>query len=146
MPIANMSRLNETFVTRREDRRLTELVAMMRRARPNVLVVGSTADADRTFDVMYPYLRTPIVPWAPRNAREVPSGSFRTLLVRDVDSLTGSQQEELVALICRIGGDLQIVSMAKAPLFPLVEKGRFLDRLYYQLNVVYLDLSDERAA
>jgi Sigma-54 interaction domain len=146
MPIAHMSRLNETFVTRREDRRLTELVAMLRRSRPNVLVVGPSTDADRTFDVMYPYLRTPIVPWAPRNVRELPGGMFRTLLVRDIDALTASQQENLVALICRLGADLQIVSIAKAPIFPLVEQGRFLDRLYYQLNVVYLDLTDAHAA
>lgn len=118
---------------------------MVRRARPNVLVVGPGADADRTFDTLYPYLRTPIIPWTPRNAREVPTGSFRTLVVRDVDSLTASQQEELVALICRVGPDLQIVSTAKVPIFPLVTRGRFLDRLYYQLNVVYIDLTDEHA-
>jgi hypothetical protein len=146
MPIANMSRLNETFVLRREDRRLTELAAMLRRTRPNVLVVGPSADADRTFDVMYPFLRTPIVPWAPRNVRELPGGSYRTLLVRDIDALSGSQQEELIALVCRLGADLQIISTARTPIFPLVEQGRFLDRLYYQLNVVYLDLTDAHAA
>ena len=45
-------------------------------------------------------------------------------------------------MICRLTTDVQVVSTAKAPLFPLVERGAFLDRLYYQLNIVYLDLTD----
>ena len=140
-----MSAANETFVAHREDRRLAELVAILRRSRPNVLVVASSADVDRTFELMYPYLRTPIVAWVPRETRDVPASSFRTLLIRDVEALSAEQQEGLVALICRVAANIQIVSTSKSPLFPLVERGTFLDRLYYQLNVVYLDLTDHAA-
>src|SRR5262245_45805263 len=141
MPIAKMSGMNETFVAHREDRRLAELIAVLRRSRPNVLVVGSSTDTDHTFEVMYPYLRTPIVAWVPRETRDVPAASFRTLVIRDVEALDSTQQENLVALICRHAADVQIVSTSRAPLFPLVQRGVFLDRLYYQLNVVYLDLT-----
>ena len=140
-----MSAANETFVAHREDRRLAELVAILRRSRPNVLVVASSADVDRVFELMYPYLRTPIVAWVPRETRELPAASFRTLLIRDVEAMTAEQQENLVALICRVAANIQIVSTSKLPLFPLVERGAFLDRLYYQLNVVYLDLTDHTA-
>jgi len=145
MRIANMSGVNETFVTHREDRRLAELVAMLRRSRPNVLVVGSSADVDRTFEVMYPFLRTPIVAWVPRETRDLPSTSFRTLVIRDVEALDSRQQEHVVALICRLTADVQVVSTSRTPLFPRVERGEFLNRLYYQLNVVYLDLTDHAA-
>jgi hypothetical protein len=145
MPIGNMSGVNETFVIHREDRRLTELVAMLRRSRPSVLVVGSSADVDRTFELMYPYLRTPIVAWVPRETRDLPTTSYRTLVMRDVETLDSTQQEHLVALFCRLAADVQIVSTSRAPLFPLVERREFLDRLYYQLNVVYLDLTDHTA-
>jgi len=138
-----MSAANETFVAHREDRRLAELVAILRRSRPNVLVVASSADVDRAFELMYPYLRTPIVAWVPRETRELPSNSFRTLLVRDVEALSAEQQENLVSLICRLAENIQIVSTSRSPLFPLVERRAFLDRLYYQLNVVYLDLTDQ---
>lgn len=137
-----MSAANETFVAHREDRRLAELVAILRRSRPNVLVVASSADVDRVFELMYPFLRTPIVAWVPRETREVPALSLRTLLIRDVDALSGEQQENLVALICRLAEDIQIVSTSRSPIFPLVERAAFLDRLYYQLNVVYVDLTD----
>jgi hypothetical protein len=145
MPIANMSGLNETFVPDREDRRLAELVAMLRRSRPNVLVVGSSADVDRTFELMYPFLRTPIVAWVPRETRDLPAASFRTLVVRDADGLNQTQQECLVAFVSRQPSDGQIISTSRTPLFPLLERGEFLDRLYYQLNVVYLDLTDQAA-
>jgi hypothetical protein len=140
-----MSGANETFVAHREDRRFAELVAMLRRSRPNVLVVGSSADTDRTFELMYPYLRTPIVAWVPRETQELPAASLRTLVIRDVEALDLAQQENLVALICRLTADIQIVSTSRTPIFPLVEHGTFLDRLYYQLNIVYLDLTDHAA-
>jgi hypothetical protein len=145
MPVRKMSAANETFVAHREDRRLAELVAILRRSRPNVLVVASSADVDRVFELMYPFLRTPIVAWVPRETNEVPATSFRTLVIRDVEGLSGEQQENLVALICRVAEDIQIVSTSKSPIFPLVERAAFLDRLYYQLNVVYLDLTDRIA-
>jgi len=75
----------------------------------------------------------------------VPATSFLTLVIRDVEALSGEQQENLVALICRVAEDIQIVSTSKSPIFPLVERAAFLDRLYYQLNVVYLDLTDRIA-
>jgi transcriptional regulator of acetoin/glycerol metabolism len=50
-----------------------------------------------------------------------------------------------VALICRLTADVQVVSTSSTPLFPRVERGEFLNRLYYQLNVVYLDLTDHAA-
>jgi len=145
MAVRKMSAANETFVAHREDRRLAELVAILRRSRPNVLVVASSADVDRVFELMYPFLRTPIVAWVPRETNEVPATSFRTLVIRDVEALSGEQQENLVALICRVAEDIQIVSTSKSPIFPLVERAAFLDRLYYQLNVVYLDLTDRIA-
>jgi hypothetical protein len=145
MRIANMSGVNETFVIHHEDRRLTELVAMLRRSRPNVLVVGTSTDVDKTFELMYPYLRTPLVAWVPRETADIPAtATFRTIVIRDVDAMDQVQQDALVALICR-QPDIQIVSTSKAPLFPRVERREFLDRLYYQLNVVYLDLTDPAA-
>jgi hypothetical protein len=127
----------------RDDRRFAELVAMLRRARPNVLIVGAAAEADRTFEVMHPYLRTPIASWVHREAPDLPKTPYRTLVIREVEALNPAQQESLVALICSLAGDVQVVSTTTAPLLPLVDRGVFLDRLYYQLNVVYLDLSSQ---
>jgi transcriptional regulator of aromatic amino acid metabolism len=34
---------------------------------------------------------------------------------------------------------LQVVSISSVPLLPLVEEGRFLEGLFYRLNVIHLD-------
>ena len=127
----------------RDDRGFVELVAMLRRVHPNVLVVGRAATTDRALALMYPYLQTPIVSWAPREAPDLPATFFRTLVIRDVDALDATQRGRLGARIGGTAGEIHIISTTVAPLFPLVERGAFLDRLYYQLNTVCLDLSDD---
>ena len=39
-------------------------------------------------------------------------------------------------------GSVQIVSITSQPIWPLVEAGRFLEGLFYRLNVVTLEASD----
>lgn len=131
---------------RDESRRLLELVPILRLAHPNVLVVGPADETDRMFEQMRQYLRTPIASWAPRETPHPPTMSHRTLVIRDVNGLSAVQQESLVGQLCRTAGDMQVVAMNEAPLFPLVKRGVFLDRLYYQLNVVLLDMTDDRWA
>ena len=132
-------------VTRsRDDRRVAELVAMLRRAHPNVLVVGRTTTTNRALELMFPHLLTPIVSWEPREAPDLSTIFFRTLVIRDVDGLDPTQQGRLGARIGGPAGEIQIISTAAAPFLPLVKRGAFLDCLYYQLNTVCFDLSDDR--
>lgn len=42
---------------------------------------------------------------------------------------------------CHIA-DVQVVSVARHPVFPLVLAGTFLNKLYYRLNTLYLPLSE----
>jgi sigma-54-interacting transcriptional regulator len=121
-----------------ESSRLAELLPALR-ARPNVLIDGPARDADRTFERMRPYLRTPLATWAPRETPCVPTGTFRTLVIRDVDSLNTAQQESVAQFISRAAGLVQVVSIAGTPLFPLVTSGVFQEHLYYRLNTVLLE-------
>jgi hypothetical protein len=121
-----------------ESTRLAELLPALR-ARPNVLIDGPARDADRTFERMRPYLRTPLATWAPRETPWLPTGTFRTLVIRDVDSLDASQQERVARFISRAAGRVQVVSIAGTPLFPLVTRGTFQEHLYYRLNTVLFE-------
>jgi sigma-54-interacting transcriptional regulator len=121
-----------------ESRRLAELLPALR-ARPNVLIDGPARDADQTFERMRPYLRTPLATWAPRETPWLPTGTFRTLVIRDVDSLNPSQQESVARFISRAAGRVQVVSIAGTPLFPLVTCGAFQEHLYYRLNTVLFE-------
>jgi hypothetical protein len=145
---AVVQRLKAVFSSphRDDSHRLAELVPILRQAHPNMLVVGPAAETDRMFEQMREYLRGPIASWVPRESPHPPTMSYRTLVVRDVDGLNAVQQESLVSQLCRTAGDVQVVAISGAPLFPLIKRGVFLDRLYYQLNVVLLDVRDDRRA
>jgi hypothetical protein len=121
-----------------ESSRLAELLPTLR-ARPNVLIDGPARDADLTLEQMRPYLRTPLATWAPRDTPRLPTGTFRTLVIRDVDSLNASQQERVARFISRAAGRVQVVSIAGTRLFPLVTCGAFQEHLYYRLNTVLLE-------
>ena len=62
-----------------------------------------------------------------------------TLLLKDVASLTLSQQVMLYDWLTSACGDMQVVSVTTAPLQALVEHGEFLEGLFYRLNVIRLD-------
>jgi DNA-binding NtrC family response regulator len=73
-----------------------------------------------------------------------PAPVFRTLIVRHVECLTARQQVSFAAWLRR-STDTQIISIAGMPVFPLVQEGRFLDELYYFLNVVLLESAGGRS-
>ena len=41
--------------------------------------------------------------------------------------------------------DAMVLSFAATPIFPIVAQGKFLDRLYYRLNVMTLNVNDDAA-
>ncbi len=61
-----------------------------------------------------------------------------TLVIWDVDRLNRMQQDWLLRWMDRRFADVQIVSVAEHPVFPLVLREEFLATLYYRLNVVCL--------
>jgi hypothetical protein len=125
----------------RTQRSIRNLLTALHPVHPNLLIVGSDADAACALPEIRPILRVPVVSWSPRDTARLPAIWFRTLMVRDVDWLTTTQQGMLSTLVTKSVHTIQIVSMARRPVFPLVREGRFLEALYYRLNVVLLELS-----
>jgi DNA-binding NtrC family response regulator len=60
------------------------------------------------------------------------------LLIGDISTLTLRQQVDFYDWLDRYGDAVQVVSLTSAPLWPLVERGRFFEGLFYRLNVVSL--------
>jgi hypothetical protein len=115
---------------------------ILERARPNVLVIGDAACTTDALEHMRPYLVMPLASWLPSESITLPATRFRTLVVQDVDQLVATQQADLLAQLDETAADVQLVSLARAPLFPAVVKGAFLEDLYYRLNVVVLDCAN----
>jgi hypothetical protein len=119
---------------------LTETLTILRRSRPNVLIVGDSGSVERALEGVRPHLAAPIAYWSPCACQAWPDEPFRTLIVNGVDAMSLEQQQGLMSLNDDVDGDVQVISTADAPPFDAVERNAFLSRLYYQLNVVLLDV------
>lgn len=116
----------------------SELLSVLRCGRPNLLIIGSAIQNERVLDQMQAMLRAPVARWSPLEQAAIPEAAFGTLVVRHVQCLTAGQQASFASWLRRVH-DLQIISFAGMPVFPLVTAGTFLEELYYRLNVFLLE-------
>ena len=121
----------------RERRPVMELLAALHRFHPNILLIDCGEDTEQAFAEIRPTLLSPSAAWWPRETPHFPAIEFRSLIVHEIECLTVTQQRCLASLVSR--DTLQIVSIARLPLFPLVCQGLFLEDLYYRLNAVLLE-------
>src|SRR5215472_16752450 len=111
-------RRHDTLTGGHDDDRVAELLAILRFASPHVLLIGHDSDLTTVFQHIQPYLRTAIAPWVPDLASHLPAAPFGTLLVKDVSHLDFRQQVCLAKIAD--APNVQIISMATAPVFPLI--------------------------
>ena len=71
---------------------------------------------------------------------DLPLAGNGTLVLTNAWALTLDQQIELYDWLDTRRA-VQVVSVTSKPLWPLVEQGRFLEGLFYRLNVVTLEAS-----
>jgi sigma-54-interacting transcriptional regulator len=64
------------------------------------------------------------------------------MILQDVDALTHADQRRLLDWLDQAAGRTQVVSTTPAPLLPRVQAGAFIDRLYYRLNTVCMDVTE----
>jgi hypothetical protein len=116
-----------------------DLMRVLARAHPNVLIIGPVAMTDLALESMRPYLWQPIAVWTPREARDMPPDPYGTLVIRAIETLDRAQQSNLLARLEGLTRTVQAVSTAAEPLYPFVTRGDFLDSLYYHVNQVVVD-------
>jgi hypothetical protein len=66
------------------------------------------------------------------------SSPFGTFIIGDVSRLTLQQQINLSDWMTYRNRGTRVVSITSVPLLPLTQDGRFLEDLYYRLNMVYV--------
>lgn len=115
---------------------------MLRTTHPNVLLAGAQVAVNLALDALQSSLQQPIVTWHADGARILPSlPSSGTLILQEVDVLSHENQQGLLSWLEDTMGKVHVVSTTQLTLFRLVERGVFLDTLYYRLNVVYLEVT-----
>ena len=112
---------------------------MSRAHRPNVLVQSpqmpvAAAAAELAGFCAHP-LQVCRVPGA-LSLPEPSGGSLLIFLIGDVARLTPVQQFNLWDWMNYRDRGMQVVSITSVPLLPLVKDGRFLERLFYRLNMI----------
>jgi sigma-54-interacting transcriptional regulator len=106
--------------------------------RCHVLVVGSADATEHSLAALMPHLDPPVCCWT-TDTLLPSSGDAKTLVIRNVDTLSTERQRELLSWLEQATVvPIRVVSTTTVPLFQRVAAGLFLDDLYYQLNTVIL--------
>lgn len=104
----------------------------------NLLLEGPETSTDAALLLLRRYLRG-IVYWKRRTAPlEIAPAKARTVVVDGVDTLQQAEQSILLTWMADTDERIQIVSTTTGPLFPLVVRGIFDERLFYRLNTIAL--------
>ena len=120
----------------REDSRLA------RAARVNLLIIHREGVLFGGLEWLTLDLQKPIATWCTGEPLVLPPVAWaRTMILQDVGALTHADQHRLLSWLDRAAGRTQVISTTPAPLLPCVQAGEFLDRLYYRLNTVCLDVT-----
>ena len=77
---------------------------------------------------------------------DLPSEYSGTLLVTRVEEMLPDQQVALYNWMTRMHSTARVVSVATTRIDRLVRQGRFLEDLFYRLNVVQMDVGGEQPA
>lgn len=107
--------------------------------RPNVLVECPDADVRLIVFRLTQTGTPPLCHCALPGALVLPQVRQGTLLIENVTALTAAQQQDLHAWLAEGPDQMQVVSVATEPLLAAVQDGRFLEALYYRLNIVRMD-------
>ena len=112
-------------------------------ARRNLLITGPSSRVD-TLLAQLATERTTVICCGTDPLRLPTFGSGgRTLVLRDVDTLTADEQELLAGWLASDrtdadDADVHLITTASTSLLPLVDAGEFNATLYYRLNIVYI--------
>jgi hypothetical protein len=112
---------------------------ILRRSQVNGLVVGSADLTAAAMAAVNKHASEPVVWWGPDRA-DIPEVAAGTLIINDVDRLDEVQQDRLTRWIVTHCPGVQVLALARTPIFAKVVKGRFSAALYYRINTVVVEM------
>jgi transcriptional regulator of aromatic amino acid metabolism len=114
--------------------------------RPNLLIVCNGVSVEAAVRHVVAYCEPPYHLTALPGKLDLPEEKKGTLLLADVAMMSIGQQMRLFDWLPADSEHLQVVSISSVPLRSQVDDGKFLEGLFYRLNVIYLDATRNRAA
>src|SRR3954469_8084297 len=113
---------------------------ILRTLRVNALLTGADHLTGAAVARLETSVRQPLVWWAPAVAADLPQVTAGTLVIRDGGSLEVRQQESLATWLGAHTNGLQVLSLAREPLYERVAEDQFSAALYSCINTVMLEL------
>jgi hypothetical protein len=118
---------------------------MARMGSTNVLLIGPAGRCEEVIATLGPTLIEPIVLCRAREGLALPPpGTVGALILRGVDALVAADQRRLLDWL----GDavaVKVIGTATAPLLPRIERGAFLESLYYRLNTICIVMMAQKS-
>lgn len=108
--------------------------------RPNLLLCGPAGAVETALASLRPSLQQPVYNWVCAAYQSWSHELSGTLIFEHASTASADQQRSLLEWLSERTRHVQVISTTEEPLFALVQQGAFLDRLFYQLNTLYLDL------
>ncbi len=107
-------------------------------SRPNLLVSCRDVGLQPVVRRLARMCQSPFLVYEAAGRLQLPQQRVSTLLTYDVAALALAEQIELYDWITLRRPETQVISITSRPLYSLVAEGRFLEGLFYRLNVVHL--------
>ncbi len=111
--------------------------------RPALMVMCGGRPPESVVDSLMTWCAPPVYVCRLPGQLKLPAPKGGTVVLSDPAAMTLAQQIELYDWLNASRGAVQIVSVTTRPIWPLVEEGRFLEGLFYRLNVVTLEATQE---
>ncbi len=123
-----------------------EELSIARRARTNTLLIGPSRAIAAAIEVLIADRRDDVSFWTPDHPIRIPERTV--VVIRDVGVLAPNLQAAWLAALDRSAREdaPHVIATNSFSVFPLVERGLFLDALYYRLNCMLVDLRRGRLA
>lgn len=123
--------------------RLPTDMDLIRRFGYNVLLIGTDEQCGVIIDAVRADLAGPVVTWRRRQRLVLPPpGSVGTIILHGVDALDRLDQERVLEWLNAPGAP-RVVSAAAASLLVRLRQGAFLDDLYYRLNIISIQATNQ---
>jgi transcriptional regulator of acetoin/glycerol metabolism len=118
----------------------------LRGARPSLLVNCSAGEVSHVASELARWCEGPVHRLSMPGCLDLPSAFEGTLLLAHVEEMSLEQQITLFDWMTAARCRMQVVSIATTRIDGLVREGRFLEALFYRLNVVQLEARTTRSA
>jgi hypothetical protein len=111
-------------------------------ARPNVLLIGQEVDTDLAVASITCWGEEEVGFWPTATAPPIGVSQLMTLVVRNVTDLDWAEQVRLNEWLAELSEGVRVIATSRVPFYTLVTQRRFLEPLYYRLNIVCLNAHD----